>query len=367
MYSIEAIDVNEALWKGLLYLMTNGEMESSRAGNVLVAPGPVCTTYVQPRSRVLMSKTRDANPFFHFMEALWMLSGRYEMKFPLYFNSAYGQFSDDGVGMWDGYGWRWRQFFGYDQLPPIIAELKSNPGSRRCVLAMWNAYANNDWPHPVVHGTEPLATPLEWEYTEDFHIATHGGKAVPCNTHAYFDCRGGVLNMTVCNRSNDIVWGCYGANAVHFSYLQEYMAAHIGVPVGVYRQFSNNYHIYTSRFNEDWMKTVARESWLAINAKKADGPSINSETFDENLKLFISISDGGDFNESKFGSLANDAFFADLAGPMFLAWKSHKDGDRSQAIHWVDCIAPLDWRTACGEWLMRRHNRVTATAEARAK
>jgi thymidylate synthase len=53
-----------------------------------------------------------------------------------------------------------------------------------------------------------------------------------------------VLDLTVLCRSNDVVWGAYGANAVHFSVLQEYLAGRIGVDVGVMYQFSNNYHGY---------------------------------------------------------------------------------------------------------------------------
>ena len=44
--------------------------------------------------------------------------------------------------------------------------------------------------------------------------------------------KNGRLQMTVHCRSNDIIWGTYGANAVHFSILQEYVAARIGVDLG---------------------------------------------------------------------------------------------------------------------------------------
>jgi hypothetical protein len=53
--------------------------------------------------------------------------------------------------------------------------------------------------------------------------------------------------MTVTCRSNDAIWGAHGANAVHFSVLQEYVAAAVGVLVGPMVQLSNNYHIYADR------------------------------------------------------------------------------------------------------------------------
>jgi len=67
----------------------------------------------------------------------------------------------------------------------------------------------------------------------------------PCNTTLYFRVYDQALDMTVICRSNDIIWGAYGANAVHFSVLQEYIAAAIDIPIGKMYQISNNWHAYT--------------------------------------------------------------------------------------------------------------------------
>src|SRR6185312_12077463 len=249
MFSYKAHDVNEALSFGLQHLLREGIEETSRVGPVLVAPGPVCIEYVNPRQRVLYSPTRDANHVFHLMESLWLLSGSNEIEFPVFFNKAYAQFSDDGTTIWDSYGWRWRQFFGYDQLEEIVAELKRNPSSRRCVLSMWNGaeWSAGNGPDPSWAREDGL-----WMQS-DLSVACNGGKAVPCNTHAYFAVRGGKLNMTVMNRSNDAMWGCFGANAVHFSLLLEYMAVRVGLPMGSYFQFTNNLHTYTDKFSVDML------------------------------------------------------------------------------------------------------------------
>ena len=70
-------------------------------------------------------------------------------------------------------------------------------------------------------------------------------KDLPCNTHVYFSIRDGFLDMTVCNRSNDLIWGCCGANAVHMSYLQEYVAIMCGVDIGFYTQsYLESHHEY---------------------------------------------------------------------------------------------------------------------------
>ena len=65
------------------------------------------------------------------------------------------------------------------------------------------------------------------------------------NTNIYFKIRENKLKMTVCCRSNDMLWGAYGVNVVHMSVLQEYMATMIGVEMGEYRQISDSFHIYT--------------------------------------------------------------------------------------------------------------------------
>lgn len=351
MFSFEAEDVNQALQFGLEHLLHSGVEESSRNGPVLVAPGPVCTVYINPRARVLFSPTRDANPFFHFFEALWMLAGDNDIEFPSYFNSTYGQYSDDGHTMWDAYGWRWRRFFGWDQLDAIVEELKSNPTSRRCVLSMWNSE-----PRQSRIGWQGAMHPSGASREDDFWIATHGGKAVPCNTQAYFDLRGGRLNMTVTNRSNDAIWGCYGANAVHFSFLLEYMAMKIGVPVGKYYQFSNNLHVYTDKFSAEKMNEVIGECETAPTPDL--GPAIEPG-FDEDLKVFMT------WARLVIRSTAQEpyalnvpelktTFLQTVAVPMFLCWTYRKWKDAYSSNVCLDGVDAPDWQLACREWVERR-------------
>jgi hypothetical protein len=348
MFSFTANSVNDALRKGLRHLLDDGVVEDSRNGPVLVAPGPVCTEYVNPRARVLYSPTRDANPFFHLFESLWMLSGANDIEFPCYFAKSYGQYSDDGKTMWDAYGYRWRQFFGWDQLEALVTELKANPASRRCVLAMWNAGSLLNRNGQSVDG------PIK----DDFFVATNGGKAVPCNTHAYFDLRYGVLNMTVCNRSNDAVFGCYGANAVHFSFLQEYAAARVGAPVGVYRQFSNNLHMYTDVHSRAWAEQVITES--DVKEDYTDCPPI-SGGFDEDLKIFMIWAREVIRGEQKPGDMLSlyvpdmkTNLMGDVAVPMFLAWYYRKQKDEYSMNICLDGIDAPDWQKACREWVERR-------------
>lgn len=349
---ITAYSVSEALAHGLHHLTLAGGAQPSRVGDVLVSSCPVVTVYKKPMNRVLFSPMRDANPFFHLMESLWMLAGRNDLDWPAQFNKRMTSYSDDGgITQPGAYGYRWRRYFGYDQLETIIVELKHNPTTRRCVLAMW------DGGQPVDEDGRSIMADNKVERA-DLLTAISGGNDVPCNTHAYFDMIDGKLNMTVCNRSNDIVWGAYGANAVHFSFLLEYVAAATGLPMGVYRQISNNYHLYTNVVGSEQMMPMSRDveaSDKYFDGKYADRALIklrqvplldgcdDSSHFQERLAYFL--------NESTHG---NQGFFGKVAEHMFKAWRAHKAKNYDEAQTHARAIVADDWRIACTEWLERR-------------
>ena len=77
MLVLKVRNVNQALAEGLSLFNDNKQLNYRR-----IAPRagrwtreycePVATVYSHPRERVLLSPERDANPFFHFFEALWI-------------------------------------------------------------------------------------------------------------------------------------------------------------------------------------------------------------------------------------------------------------------------------------------------------
>lgn len=328
MQIIDANSVSDALGCGIDTLFDCGKEETSRNGKVIVAPGPVCTVYHKPWQRVLFSATRDANPFFHLMEALWMLTGRHDLEWPMYFNKKFENYSDDGITVWGAYGHRWRRWFNCDQLLIVIQELTANPNSRRAVLQMWDGMY-------------------------DLDKARKGGKDVPCNTNAYFWISDGELHMTVCCRSNDIIWGAYGANAVHFSILQEYMAARLKVPMGKYYQFSNNFHCYTDIYDEAKLDKIRAECWQERyydSIKNIHYPLASFETdfevFDEEVANFLTMPLSVD---SKIPFLRN------VAVPMYASWHARKQ-KHGNGIRQAEMIEAPDWRRACVEWIERREH-----------
>ena len=196
----------------------------------------------------------------------------------------------------------------------------------------------------------------------DFYAALMGSADVPCNTHAYFDTIDGRLNMTVCCRSNDIIWGAYGANAVHFSFLLEFLSAAVGIPMGVYRQFSNNFHLYTNivprenlmalaRNVSDTDKYLMKESAHHINRVPAVPALRKVPLMDQTLESFES--DLQTFMEHGEGIYVND-FFSKVAQPMYDAHTLYREKDYQGAIDIALNIKADDWRMACVEWLQRK-------------
>jgi thymidylate synthase len=365
MYVNRARTVSEALHNGLHAIRVNGVAKPSRVGDVLVMPRPVLTEYEDPTNRVLFSPIRDANPFFHVMETLWMLAGRNDLPWLVRFNKRFASYSDDGGQTQPGaYGYRWRNYFGHDQLMDVIIELKQNPDSRRVVLTMWDSGSRATWDETLNKNEVPIKGFAHSPELQpgDFYAAISGSADVPCNTHAYFDTIDGRLNMTVCCRSNDIIWGAYGANAVHFSFLLEYLSVATGIPMGVYRQFSNNFHLYTNIVPREQLMPLARDAETSDKYLMYETPNaltripakpalrkiplmVDHEQFDYDLHEFMEKEHLGNYEEP---------FFRYVAAPMIGAHLHYREKRYTDAIDLASTIRAEDWRIACMEWLNRR-------------
>lgn len=336
MKVIHARNVHQALPEALYQLANEGIDRESRNGPVVVFPEPVTTVYEEPAERVLFWPARDANPFFHLMEALWMLGGRNDVEFVAQYVERMRSFSDDGVTFHGAYGHRWRVHFDRDQLPGIINALRENPEDRRQVLSMWDAR--------VDLGRE--------------------GKDVPCNLQALFQIdHEGKLVMMVTNRSNDIIWGAYGANAVHFSYLHEYVARSVGVPQGRYYQVSGNFHAYRDVLGkvaelvdcapDPVLPEEARWAGLCpyIDARVEPFPLMSTDrtVWDADLEMFLDEGPVLGFR---------DPFFRRVAVPLRAAHRAYKEtkgaARYSAALSILEDCEAEDWKLAAQEWIDRR-------------
>jgi len=349
---------------------------------------PTIITYQRPMERVLFNESRDANPFFHLFEALWMLAGRNNVAPLAYYSSNIAEIaSDDGKTFNGAYGYRWRHavhgvgqkgnaWYGgtiqdhrdeVDQLRILIDHLKKKPDSRRAVLQMWNV--------------------------EDDLLKVEATKDVCCNTCVYFLLRDdGVCNrdhshpacvcankghnclkldMTVCNRSNDLVWGALGANAVHFAFLLEYMAAQIGVAPGLYHQFTNNLHCYTApnRWEpEKWIEDLTPD-YYGGGEIRADGYAYQVRPFplvDDPALFDAEVVEFVNYHIGEGAACSHDyhePFIKNVAWPAACAFRSHKARDYSGALRWCGEIEAGDWRIECTRWIQRRRARFQTMKE----
>jgi len=331
MQVIEATNVNDAYVKGRILLENEGELRDSRNGPVLETPFPVTTVFRNPWQRVLLCRNRDANPFFHFFEGMWMLCGHNDVHFPAMFNKRFLEYSDDGVTQAGAYGFRWRHHFGMDQLAVIERELQELPDSRRCVLQMWD-------PDTDLTG---IRTSVD----------------VPCNTVVYFkvDPTNTTLRMTVSCRSNDIIWGLYGANVVHFSFLHEYLAARLNLLMGDYVHISDSFHGYVDVLNKHpyGSMDVKYPVYQSDVANLYEGvrrtpnflPLLREAIYQQRDEDWLPV--------------VRDPFIENVVMPMRRAWNAYKDfklgmDTCDELEDAIQEIAASDWREAVSAWTNKR-------------
>lgn len=306
-----------------------GIVRDSRNGPVLMFAEPATVVFQNPTERVLFWGERDTNPFFNLIEAIWMMASRRDVKFVEQFVKRMRNFSDNGKNFHAAYGYRWRKNFGQDQLTKIIEGLNKNPECRRQILGIWDVRKDL--------GREGLDT--------------------PCNISASFQVNHeGQLNMVVHNRSNDLTYGNCGTNPVHFSILQEYIAAGINAPVGKYWQVSSNLHVYMSDFEKfkglsihapDPYRTVMRCPYAQDVVTTTPVVDIPLKEWEEDLAMWM-------HNPIKVG--LRSQFFLRTATPMMMAHRAHKKGDTLGAIEIIQSqmMNKSDWKVAALEWLGRR-------------
>lgn len=354
--------------------------EKTRNGNVLKIEEPVTITYSHPRERVLINKSRNANPFFHLYESLWMLAGRNDIAPLAVYNKKMLDFSDDGKTQNGAYGYRWRNAFheavmgsgwsqrsGWsqsDQLDILVKHLQQQPNSRRAVLQMWNVdddllkinprpkyLGGGEWETDGVPPTKDCCCNLSVMFSlRKVEIPKTPNPLVPDSVHYELD-------MTVTNRSNDLIWGCLGANYVHFTILQEYMAARLEAEVGVYNHFTNNLHVYDWNWKpEEWLASHDNHNPWSGGYDKYNlvkDPNI----FEVEVKEFVeTFSKPMEYSHT---TCYREPFLQMVAAPMMRTFHLYKSKDRMtklDALVEVQGIQDVAWKTACLDWLQNREN-----------
>lgn len=311
---ISAINAPQAYIEAMWAMRMNGYKEDTERGEVLRIPGISILEIFKPTERVVFDPGRNANPFFHVMEFVWMMAGNNNSAWIAQFNRNILNSAEPDGKIRGAYGSRWEHG---DQVYRVCELLKKSPNTRRAVLSMWEA-------------------------GDDL---SPGFKDYPCNTHIYLGRDpNGKLDMTVCNRSNDLVWGMLGANIVHMTMLHEVISSETKIDLGVYRVVTNNLHMYTSidRFDQ-MLGTLVEVDRYALPHEPILRDTESYSDFADECRYFIS---------GRFDLLRN-TWLISTALPIHQAYmeRIHKRGDGFN--HTMD-IASTDWRIACQEWIQRK-------------
>lgn len=332
MNTIYAMNVPQAYAEAIIKLRTWGVEEESRNGPVITIQDPVLLKISNPRERVLFDRTRNCNPFFHVMEFVWMMSGSNDVRWIEQFNKGFREYADSGTDILHGaYGHRWIKHFGINQIQAVGDLLRKDPTTRRACIGMWDPR---------------------------YDLSNHAD--LPCNTGIMFRAIGQgseskyALDMTVINRSNDLIWGMLGANAVHMTYLHELVARIAEMDVGLYKVFTNNLHIYKEmpNFEAIWGTIVPDDQYKTGKVEPyplLQGP----ETYADLAMDCVELVDIDEENESAFEPRT---FWAgNVALPMYQAYKARLRG--IFGMEYVKDIRATDWKLACENYISIREKK----------
>lgn len=210
----------------------------------------VTITVRNPRDRWLSVEGRNSSAIAAIGETFWVMSGRNDIRFLSRVLPRAANFSDDGFTWRAGYGPR---LYAFGQLDSVINRLRKNPNTRQAYLTIYD---------PALDSDEGLA-----HYNHEGEAKT---KDMVCNLALLFAIVNGRLNLTVINRSQDVLWGMSSINFIEFSILQEVIANVLGVDVGVYKLFSNNLHYYNNEVSQKQLGKITSKTDVWSGSKSSE-------------------------------------------------------------------------------------------------
>lgn len=312
MYNKTYPGINTALVDLCQLLLTEGKERTTRGATCLELPAPILICLTEPTARWVTLPERKWYPTLAYAESLWLASGRNDLAFIQPYLPRMEQFSDDGTIMRAGYGPRLRRYdatpedlcyatplqatvqhLGTDQFAYLEALLKQDQYSRR--------------------GTMTIAQPLKDQLTPQKSIKQT--KDYPCTCTLHFMIRDGALDLMVHMRSNDLIWGFSAVNVFNFTWMQEYWASILGVPIGQYYHLINNLHLYKHHYAQ--AKQLADASPVEINPYRYDTHIDSLAQFDQAICTLSHLEQAWRKNIHQQPPMFEDPFFQDWAAVLY--------------------------------------------------
>jgi thymidylate synthase len=119
---------------------------------------------------------------FFIAETIWFLQGTPNLDFFQKFSKGWDNFKDANNCVESNYGYRWRRYFGRDQIESLLEMLAKEPSSRQGVIMTWDA------------ASDGLASPKK-------------PSGVPCGCMHVFNVLNGKLFCHAVYRSEDLILG----------------------------------------------------------------------------------------------------------------------------------------------------------------
>lgn len=252
MYSETYEGINSFLIGASKLLRKEGVRRETRGSVCFELPEPAIFKITTPQAREVTIPKRKWNRTLPYAESLWIASGRNNMAYITHYLSRIMDFSDDGLYMRGGYGPRYRNYNGetedyriesinvrqtgsVDQLRYVIECFKADVETRRAVMS--------------------FGDPMKDDFDDEGRLKV--SKDIPCTRELHFMKQSGVnkLDLIVRMRSNDLIWGASAVNLFNYTFMQEYVAAILGMEIGNYYHIADNLHYYDR--HQELIKTLS--------------------------------------------------------------------------------------------------------------
>jgi thymidylate synthase len=327
VYVIEAQNYRQALYNALQIILLDGHKCAPR-GLVTWELQDIGIVITNPCDRVALLRDRKANIFATLAETLWVLAGRDDLEFIRYYLQRIADFSDNGTVLHGAYGPRLKNWKGVNQFTEVLRILRSDPDSRRAVMALFDP-------------------------ARDFDMRR---KDIPCNNWMQFSIRDEKLHMRVVSRSMDIIWGST-SNVFEWTVIQELLSRELGISPGTYTHFVGSLHLY-----EDFVQRA--HDILSHSPDMARYNTISWDipfgSLDEQLEQFMA-------QESAMRALIAptpdkfSSYLLQIATQMCWAHALHKNQEYQQAWEVIQQLPECDLKAAALDFFSYNKNYLVFT------
>ena len=233
---------------GMINEILNNGKESTVRGFDMLELIPGYFEIENPRDRLLNIDCRSKITKYIFGELMWYLSGNDRVDFIGKYSKMWPQLTDDGIHNNSAYG-----KYIFNKMPNkgfgVIYDGSNDPNYNSNIefKSQWEYVKELLRDDPSTRQAVIHIKPIQMYKTKD----------TVCTYFLQFFIRNNKLDMIACMRSNDIMFGTT-YDIFMFTFLQELMAAELGIEVGTYKHFASNIHIY--RKDMDKITEILKEN-----------------------------------------------------------------------------------------------------------